>query len=407
MERLFTMKELDLAAIMKLIIASRITQKKASELSGYSLRHIGRKVNRYKKEGPLSLIHGNKGKPSNNKTSNDVEARIIEIMTTDLEGFGPTHGAEMLETHFNINITSETLRRMLIAHDLWHPNEVERLKHGWRERKAHLGEMLQADGSYHIWYGATHSTLVAFIDDATSRVELLFTDQETIESMTELLRVYITKYGRPGRLYTDRGKVFKVNNGSDDILRYTQFQRMLKELNIDLTHARSPQAKGRVERLFGTLQQRLVRNLAFYKITTMEEANEYLQREFIDEFNAKFSKEAREKADLHRPIEGIDLNSIFCYKEKRILKGDRTIRYDNRCFLLDKKQPLRLHVGYKVTVCTGFDGAIWLTAENKRLSCKEVAVPKKPKKRKETMVVSDNYHKPPKNHPWRNRGEWT
>lgn len=406
MERLFTMKHIDIIETIKLVVSGAITLKDAAKLSGYSLRQMGRKVKRFKEDGANSLIHANTGKASNNKMPSEMEARIVDIMKNKLEGFDPTHGVEMLKKHFSIDTNRETLRQILIKHGLWQSSKVKRLKHGWRERKALFGEMLQGDGSYHIWFGDKYSTLVAFIDDATSRVELRFAEQETIESMSELLRAYIKKHGRPMSLYTDRGKVFKVNNSKDDEPRQTQFQRMAEELNIAFIHARTPQAKGRVERLFGTLQRRLVRELEFYNITTIEEANKFLQKKFIEEFNAQFSNMPRKEADLHRSIEGINLNSIFCYKDKRILKRDRTIRFKNRWFLLEKKQPVQLYTSYRITVCTGFDGTIWLTAEGKRLRCKEITKPKKIKRKEKPKVVSNKLHKPSKDHPWRESGIW-
>jgi len=406
MERTFTMKQIDMINIVKQAVAGTISKKKAAQLLGYSLRQIYRKVKRFKVEGPESLIHGNTGKPSNHKTSDEKEKRIIDIMTTKLEGFPPTHGAEMLKREFNVSINHETLRQIMKRHQLWESSTVDRLKHGWRERKAHFGELLQGDGSYHIWFGGRYSTLVAFIDDATNTVELMFAEQETIESMTELERRWLKKYGRPLRLYTDKGKVFKVNNAKGGEPRETQFERMNRELNIEISHAGSPQAKGRVEKLFGTLQKRLVKELAFYNITTIEEANKFLQNGFIDAFNQQFSNLPKLEGDLHRPLDNIDLKAIFCYKENRTLKRDRTIRHNNRWFLLDKKQPLQLQIGYKITVCTGFDGTIWLTYNDKRLSCKEITEPKKTVRKEQIKVVNDTIYRPPKNHPWREPGVW-
>lgn len=406
MERLFTMKQVHISATIQLVIAGALTRKEAARLLGYSVRQIKRKVNAFKKNGKMSLIHGNTGRSSNNKTPDSTVHKILKLIKTKLQGFDLSHAADMLSKHYNIATNRETLRQLLIAHNLWHPSKAERLKHGWRERKAHQGEMLQGDGSYHIWFGKSYSTLLAFIDDATSRVELLFVEQETTEGMAQLLRTYIEKYGRPRALYTDRGKVFKVNKVSDDKPRQTQFQRMATELDIDFIHAQTPQAKGRVERLFRTLQNRLVKELAFYGITTQKEANKFLQSQFIDEFNKQFSNEPRKPGDLHQSLENINLNSIFCYKDVRILKRDRTIRYKNRWFLLDKKQPVKLYPSCRITICRGFDDTFWLTAKGVKLHCKEITEPKTVKRKEKPKVVSDKIYRPPKNHPWREAGRW-
>jgi len=288
----------------------------------------------------------------------------------------------------------------MIKNHLWEKKKRKRKTFVWRERKHHAGEMVLADGSKHIWFGNEYSTLVAFIDDATSMIELYFDKEETIESISTVTKLYLEKYGRPRSIYTDRGKVFKVNNVKDGIKHFTQYQKMLSELDITLIHAYSPQAKGRVERLFRTLQDWLPKELKLRGVKTTRAANKFLQDIFIEYANKKLAVEPKSDVNLHQSIEDYDLNSIFCLKYQRRLNNDNTIVYKNRFFLLAKKQPIILHNNEKVTVNVSFDKTIVLTARGHRLNYKEIE--KRPKKEKQPEGVRKLYIlKPSANHPWR------
>jgi hypothetical protein len=327
---------------------------------------------------------------------------------TVYKGFGPTFAAEKLLELNAININHETLRKLMIEWDIWYVRRRKKDSHVWRERKHHYGEMLQGDGSYHKWFNDEYSTLLALIDDATGKVELLFAQQETTESLSTVTKNYIKKNGIPRGLYVDRGKVFKVNAHNPDGTRRTQYERMCGELGIEFKHAYSPQAKGRVERLFGTLQDRLCKELSMRGIKTIEQANVFLKECYMELHNARFAKAPRNNLDLHMSYEDYDLESIFCIKEKRTLNNDYTIRYNNRWFQLAKKQTVVLRAGHSIIVLRAFDGTVSLKFNGHSLTFKEIFKENTPLKQVEKAeYVSDgrvNGHTPMRRHPWRTMG---
>lgn len=399
--------ELDQLVLIEHILEGKLTQKEAAQLMGLSVRQVRRKVKRYLHEGPTRLAHGNRGKQSNRSTDPTLVKKILDKLTTVYHGFGPTLVAEKLKEFDGIEVSHDTVNRVMRKNGLIVPRKMKKVDHVWRERKHHFGELVQVDGSLHLWFNNEYSTLIAFIDDATSTVELMFADHETTKSLSEAMQRYLGKHGRPRALYADRGKVYSVNHAKDDGPRRTQFVRMLNELDICMINAYSPQAKGRVERLFRTLQDRLVKELKLRGITTIAEANKFLQDSFIVTINEKLRVPAKSTVDLHRPMKDIDTSSIFCIKEYRKLNDDRTIRYKNRWFLLSRKQPVKLHRSRKITVCVSFDGTISLVAANKKLNYAEINKPKKQKPKEVDKIVKEMYRKPKKNHPWREPGlDW-
>ncbi len=403
-------KELDQVLILDSILKGELTQNEGSVLLNLSTRQVRRKLKRYQKAGIPGLVHESRGKPGNRRTPTEIVEKAIHLIKTLYKDWGPTFVAQKFAKKHDIHIDHETLRRIMIREQLRSEKKKKTKKvYTWRERKWCFGELLQADGSYHDWFSTgEYCTLIAFIDDATSNVELLFADHETYNSLIDITLAYIKKYGFPRAIYVDCGKVYRVNNGTDRKNRKTQYQRMLAEVDIEVIHAYSPQAKGRVERLFGTLQDRLAKELVLNKIKTIDDANKFLKAGFIEEFNQQFSVEPTKDIDLHRSIEGYKLNSIFCIKKNRILKNDRTINYEGRWFALGKDQPIRLYPRSIITVCTYRDGTISLMANDHRLKYSEI---NKPKKR--VQEATDPYktdrrtlgNKPPQNHPWRKSGK--
>jgi transposase InsO family protein len=396
-------KQADQIDIFESILKRRITQKEGAEILALSPRQVRRKLKRYIAEGKAGLIHKNLGKSSNRKVKKGLKDKVIGLLETTYRGYGPTLASEKLREYHEIDLDHETLRRIMIAEDLHVTKKRRLITHMWRERKHNYGELIQIDGSYHRWFNdERYYTLIAFIDDATSRVELLFADYESNESLIAITRAYLAKHGRPIALYADRGRAYKVTNGKDVKNRITQFQRMLKELDIRLIHAYSPQAKGRVERLFKTLQDRLIKELELRNIKTIAEANKFLQENFIDQYNEKFSVEAIGAVDLHRKLDGYDLNTILCVKEKRILNNDRTISYKNKLFLLDKNQPIQLLRSSKVTVCISSEIGIKLIFNGHSLKFREIEM-KKPRVMQKVEKVDKRTlgRKPSANHPWK------
>lgn len=396
-----SMKELNQISIFSSIIKGEILQKDAALLLNLTTRQVRRKCKRYIKDGVSGLTHKGRGNTSNRKIKPDVLMQALNYLRTTYQGYGPTLAAEKLAQNNGIQINHETLRRYMIEEGLWDRKQKKINPHVWREPKHHFGEMVQVDGSYHIWFGKEYSTLVAFIDDATNTVELRFSPHESTYALVDTTRSYLNKYGRPLKLYTDRGRTFKVNNSKTGEQVFTQYQRMLKEIDIDIIHARSPQAKGRVERLFRTLQDRLVKELRVQGIATMTEANLFLQKCYIAAHNKQFSHPPQANSNFHRTIEGYDLDTIFCIKETRILNNDYTICYKNRWFQLDCKQPVIIYKHSAIIVCRHRDGDISLMANGRKLNYKEIDKRPHNGPKKRERVINDRYVKPKTDHPWR------
>ena len=270
---------------------------------------------------------------------------------------------------------------------------------------------MQIDGSWHLWFGNEKVTLIAFIDDATSSILLgEFVDRESTKNLGELTQKYVKQYGRPVALYSDRGSTYKVNNGKNSRAEKTHYQRMLQELDIELIHARSPQAKGRVERLFETLQDRLIKELELEGITTLEAANAYLRNVYIPEHNERYAVQPLEKADFHRAIDGYNLSSIFCRKFERIIKNDYTIQFKDSWFQLEQSSEIFIRRGQRVTIYEHFDGTIDIMRGGTRLAFKRITkqsnkLKQQHKQRAEERVRKLVYHKPSIFHPWRSSGD--
>jgi hypothetical protein len=204
-----------------------------------------------------------------------------------------------------------------------------------------------------------------------------FFDRESTENLAKLTQEYVNKFGRPLAVYSDCGSTYKVNHEMDGKRSLTQYHRMLKELDIELIHAQSPQAKGRVERLFKTMQDRLVKEFELANISTLDAANDYLQKSYIPEHNAKFAVEPLENADFHRPINEIDLQSIFCLKDERTINNDYTVRYNDALLQLAYPQEISIRRGNKVKIHEHFDKTIDILIGNQRVQFKRI-VQKKP-----------------------------
>lgn len=365
-------KERNQEWVFGMLLAGEIKQTEAAELLELTTRQVRRKFKRFITEGVVGLIHRSKNKPGNRKTEQTKIKKILELLTTIYVGFGPTLAAEKLLENHDIKIDHETLRKLMIKNDLHHTKKRKIINRIRREPKHHKGELIQLDGSYHIWFNGQYYTLIAFIDDATKEIFSYFAKEST-EGVSKTFKLYIEKYGIPVALYTDRGKVFKVNNAKDHKMHQTQFERITKELDVKIIYARSPQAKGRVERLFRTLQDRLVKELALKKITTVEEANKLLLDYFLDKFNKKFSVPPKSETSFFRPInEEYDLNHIFCYKYKRIINNDFTIRFANRLFQLKSTSNSPIKPNDSVEIFVSFDGTLSIWKSGKKLGAKEI-----------------------------------
>jgi hypothetical protein len=326
--------------------------------------------------------------------------------------FGPTLAAEKLEECEKIRVSNEKLRQIMLAKGLWQRKRRRRKIYRWRERKEYFGEMVQMDGSHHDWLEGRGSKMVlmGYADDATGRFYGRFYDHEGLFPAMDSLERYIQHYGSPVSLYLDKHSTYKTTRQPDldELLRgeeaQTQFERAAKELDIEIIHANSPQAKGRIERTFGTLQDRLVKELRLVGVCTIEEANTFLD-EFMPRHNKRFAKMALKQGDLHRRLPmGIKFRDILCIKSKRTIANDYTIRWRGRRFLIDNASLVMRR--QKVEVREHLDDQITIKFNRRYLNFHEVFEAKpakitKAKKGSSEVRKKKGKYIPPPDHPWK------
>ena len=397
-------KEINQISVFERLSNRKIKHKEAAMILGLSTRQTKRKLKVFRHLGPKGLIHLSRGRPSNNQFDPEAREQALLLVENKYPDFGPTFASEKLEENHQLIINRETLRQIMILAGLWQAKKRKPTHRQWRERKECFGELVQLDGSDHDWFEgrAPRCTLLAFIDDATSRItHLEFAGETTIGVMGATKR-YINKHSIPHELYVDRGKVFKVNLNNEEEDKITQYRRAVEELGSGLTYARSPQAKGRVERLFGTLQDRLVKELRLRGISTIKEADEFIENEYLPKHNEKYSVEPKSNTNLHREAHGYDLDEILCIKETRVLTSDFTLRYKNEWYQLEKKQKTLIFPKNEITIKTHLDGRITLSIRKTPLFFHEID---KPIKEKQVQIIKQLVEKkpwvPPVDHPWR------
>ncbi len=402
-------KELKRLKVIQEALDKYITQRLASSILNLSERHIRRMVRRVRQEGDKGIIHRSRGRPSKRRILKSMKNRVISLYKKQYKGFGPTFATEKLLERDKIKVSRETLRTWLMEENLWERHRKSSNHRQNRPRKECYGDMVILDGSHHDWFEGRGPKLVlmAYIDDATSKIFTRFYDYEgTIPAMDSFKR-YIKRYGLPQRIYTDRHTTYKSPKEptiEDELANrepQSQFERALEELGVDFIHANSPEAKGRVERVFGTLQDRLIKEMRLRKISTKAEANNYL-RYYLPGHNKRFTVKPFNASNVHRRIpDNIDLDAILCIREKRTIRKDWTIR-DNNKFYQIMKVPSGLSPKY-VWVERLINGKMLLMYKGFYLSFKEIEVrlPKKKAVSKRKRVALKKKYIPPKDHPWR------
>lgn len=401
-----SLKEINQISIFEQLKDRDIKQKEAVRLLNIGIRQVKRKLKAYRRYGAVALVNKNRGKESHHRLDESLVRQVLELVKTKYPDFGPTLASEKLWENHNLVINRETLRLKMINEELWKPKQRKAKVFLMRERKECFGEMVQLDGSDHDWFEdrAPRCTLLAFIDDATGKIlHLEFVTGETTENLMRSTWQYLGGYGKPLSLYMDKGGVYKVNLNNPDEDKLTQYGRSLNELDIEPIFARSPQAKGRVERLFETLQDRLVKELRLKNISSIREANRFLKDEYIAKHNSKFAIDPKSPANLYRSIKGYDLNSIFCLKDERRINNDFTLRYKNKWLQLLPKQPTIIYPKETVEIRQHLDGTISIHQNRGILNFQEVSQrPQKLiiEKRKEELTTQKLWI-PPENHPWK------
>jgi hypothetical protein len=407
-------KEFKRLPILHKVMERRLTQVKAAEMLDLSDRQIRRIILKIKNSGDQAIAHRNRGKESPFKIPREEEDRIVSILEKRYFDFGPTFASEKLLECEGIKISKEKIRQLMIHHDLDYPDRKKKGKvHQWRERKHHRGEMVQMDGSDHDWLESRGPRLIlmGYIDDASNEIYGRFYEYEGTFSAMDSFKRYIIKYGIPFSFYVDRHSAYKTTrqtNLDEDLkgeFAKTQFARALSELDVKIIFAQSPQAKGRIERVFETLQDRLVKELRLAKISTRDGANSFLET-YLPKHNARFAMKPFKKSNLHKPVPGnLNLAEIFCIKEYRTIGNGYTFYWRNRIFLI--KNPSITMKKQRVCVMEQFDGEIVLKLKNKYLSFVEVthkdiqAIAREQKAAQKLIRKARIYYTPPKDHPWR------
>jgi hypothetical protein len=366
--------ERDILTTMKPVLDGERTQAKAAELLGMSVRQVRRLHRKLEAGGDGALVHGLRGRPSNRKSDDALRAAVLAAYRARYSDFGPTLACEKLAEVEKLKVGRETLRRWLIEADLWERRRARGPHRSRRPRRECFGELVQMDASIHDWLEGRGASLVllTMIDDATSRLMARFYAEGTAETHMDLLWRWLKEHGRPVGLYTDRHGIFEAQAKGVPLPQgHTQFGRALKELGVDLIRARSPQAKGRVERSFGTAQDRWVKELRLAGAKTLHEANKVLAR-LTPAHNRRFAVAAKDASDAHRPLgPAHDLGAILSIQEVRTVSNDYVVRLDNRHYQLPPP-PLPGLKGGKVVIETRLDGTMRIRFGKAYLKFKEI-----------------------------------
>ncbi len=396
-----SVKELKRLKVVQEAIVKHITQKAASEVLGVSERHLRRLVRAVREVGEQELVHKSRGRSSNNRISAEIRAEAVRAYKETYLGFGPTLTMEKLKEREGIVVSRETMRKWLMEEGLWKRKRKASPHRRFRERKECFGEMIQMDGSHHEWLEGRGPELVlmGYIDDATGNIYGKFYDYEGTVPAMDSFKAYAKKYGLPQSVYVDKHSTYKSTAPEKDEelqdMPMSQFERALRELRVKVIHANSPQAKGRVERLFGTLQDRLVKEMRLKDIRTKEEANTFLNR-FLSGYNKRFRVPAAKQADLHTPLPiWIDLDDFLCIKTNRVARNDNTVSLSGKLFQIEEPADTT-----HLEIQERLNGKMLIKAGGKSLKYTEVKSVVKPK-RSPTVSRAKRAVTPKATHPWR------
>lgn len=410
-------REVDRLGVIQAVAGGQLRQREAACQLGLSVRQIKRLVRRWRESGAGGLVSGHRGRQPNNMIAKATREAILALVRKHYADFGPTLACEKLHERHGYQLSAETLRQWMITADLWEPRKRKQARiHQRRSRRPCRGELIQIDGSLHRWFEgrADPCTLIVFIDDATGALlALRFAPAETTQAYMETLSTYLAQHGRPVALYSDKHSIFRVNHPEREG-ELTQFSRALKTLDIEAIHANTPQAKGRVERANGTLQDRLVKELRLQGISDIAAANAFLAG-FMADYNKRFAVVPQNPADAHRPVLHRDeeLDWILRLHHTRTLSKNLSFQFQNREYQIQTRGQ-----GYQlrraaVTVCEAFDGAVTVLHRGKPLIFRLLAQGEPPArlddekslhhtvqqaKRKQQDKPS---YKPAPDHPWR------
>jgi len=397
-------EELKRVHVIRKVQEKVIKQVEAGEILCLSSRQIRRIVKRVRGEGDRGIIHRSRGRSSNRAFPEEVKDRAIELYREKYLGFGPTLAVEKLLERDGMELSDEPLCGWLIGSGDWKKSRKRRGHRQWRERKEHSGEMVQMDGSHHDWLEGRgpECVLMGYIDDATGQGFGRFYEYEGTLPAMESFRRYIQRYGIPLKVYLDKHTTYKSNGQPTleeelaGIEPLSEFKRALKELGVEVLHAHSPQAKGRIERFFGTLQDRLVKEMRLRGIQTIEEANLFLEQ-YWPTYNRKFRVSAKEKGDFHRELpKRLNLDHILCVKAQRAMRNDFTVAYNRKLYQIED----RIRVA-RVMVHERVDGSLAIVSKDRFLKFREIVTRPVREKKQPMRQATKKTYIPPKDHSWR------
>lgn len=414
-----TDKERHKLDIITKVLNKEMRSGQAGKLLSISPRQVRRLKQAVAKKGAAAILHGLKGKQSNHHIAKQMKIEVIRLIQTTYPDFKPTFATEKLEELHGIKLSPETTRLWMIQQNLWSPRKQKTsIYRSWRPRKEYFGELQQFDGSYHMWFekrfvdeycNPIEVCLLASIDDATGIItKAQFAANEGVAAVFTFWKEYVTEYCKPLSIYLDSFSTYKINHKAavDNSELMTQFQRSMKELSIILITAHSAEAKGRVERLFGTLQDRLVKEMRLAKINNPTDGNIFLKDIFLPAFNRRFAVIPAKEGNVHRTLQKDEikqLDHIFSLHETRRINLDYTIQFKNHWYQLTEIQPSTLRPLMRVIMETWLDDSIHIILNGHELA--SILLPEKPKKQRIRQPIILTTHKlnykPPPNHPWR------
>lgn len=398
----------------RLVVLAEVKEGKLTLVAAAQVLHLGyrqmRRVwKRFQAKGDAGLMHRSRGRPGSRATPKATRTKILARYRERYPDFGPTLAVEHLAQD-GLEVDHETLRRMLIAAGLWRPGRPRQKHRQWRERKACFGQMVQLDGSHHDWFEGRRpkAVLMVMVDDATNRIKARFSEEETTHASYEVFDAWVQQRGVPQSIYVDRDSIYRCERaptvaeqiaGEEPV---TQFGRAMALLGVELILANSPQAKGRVERCNGVLQDRLIKEMRLRGISDLEAANEYLKREFLPDYERRFSIQPASPADVHQ-AKPRHLDEILSWEEERVVRKDWTISWDNRFFQIDSEHENLALAGRRVLVRRLRCGTVQLLAEGRKLKWKELSAKPKTPPREPRRVGRTRLVKPAAGHPWTDR----